>query len=173
VLRNLYSKILLQQVLQSLCFHYAVKCVSVSVCRGAKVRSEPRKLFIHFRNCSISSDGFSARNTFLCNNYVQFGIPYLKCLGKKGFRSLEHLSCTSLSCPTTRDVGTWREKRHSSYSFSTSALDGGEWSASRPGCTSSPEERTPGTHCTGGWVGSRAGLDTEVRGKILWVHLYN
>jgi hypothetical protein len=28
-------------------------------------------------------------------------------------------------------------------------------------------ERTPGTHCTGGWVGPRAGLDTEVRGKIL------
>jgi hypothetical protein len=28
-------------------------------------------------------------------------------------------------------------------------------------------ERTPGTHCPGGWVGPRAGLDTEVRGKIL------
>jgi hypothetical protein len=31
----------------------------------------------------------------------------------------------------------------------------------------SPGERTPGTHSTGGWVGPRAGLDTEVRGKIL------
>jgi hypothetical protein len=30
-----------------------------------------------------------------------------------------------------------------------------------------PGERTPGTHCIGGWVGLRAGLDTEVRGKIL------
>jgi hypothetical protein len=30
-----------------------------------------------------------------------------------------------------------------------------------------PGERTPGTHCTGGWVGPRAGLDTEARGKIL------
>jgi hypothetical protein len=30
-----------------------------------------------------------------------------------------------------------------------------------------PGERTPGTHYTGGWVGPRAGLDTEVRGKIL------
>jgi hypothetical protein len=28
-------------------------------------------------------------------------------------------------------------------------------------------EMTPGTHCTGGWVGPRAGMDTEVRGKIL------
>jgi hypothetical protein len=33
-----------------------------------------------------------------------------------------------------------------------------------------PRERTPppGTHCTGGWVGPRAGVDTEARGKILW-----
>jgi hypothetical protein len=31
----------------------------------------------------------------------------------------------------------------------------------------SPGERTPGTYCTGGWVGPRAGLDTEARGKIL------
>jgi hypothetical protein len=30
-----------------------------------------------------------------------------------------------------------------------------------------PGERTPGTHCTGGWVDPRAGLDTEARGKIL------
>jgi hypothetical protein len=31
----------------------------------------------------------------------------------------------------------------------------------------SPGERTPCTHCTGGWVGPRAGLDTEAKGKIL------
>jgi hypothetical protein len=30
-----------------------------------------------------------------------------------------------------------------------------------------PGQRAPGTHCTGGWVGPRAGLDVEVRGKIL------
>jgi hypothetical protein len=30
-----------------------------------------------------------------------------------------------------------------------------------------PRERNPGTHCTGGWVGPRTGLDTETRGKIL------
>jgi hypothetical protein len=64
----------------------------------------------------------------------------------------------------------WRslgERRYSSYSFLTSALDGGEWSASRPGRAITPGERTPGTHCTGGWVGPRAGLDTEATGKIL------
>jgi hypothetical protein len=29
-----------------------------------------------------------------------------------------------------------------------------------------PRERTTGTHCTGGWVGPRAGLDIEATGKI-------
>jgi hypothetical protein len=29
-----------------------------------------------------------------------------------------------------------------------------------------PRGRTPGTHCTGGWVGPRAGLDTGATGKI-------
>jgi hypothetical protein len=59
------------------------------------------------------------------------------------------------------------ERRYSSYSFSTWALDGGEWSASRPGRAFIPGERTSGTHYTGGWVGPRAGLDTEARGKII------
>jgi hypothetical protein len=42
--------------------------------------------------------------------------------------------------------------------FLTSALDGGEWSASRPGCFT-PREKARDTHCIGGWVGPRAGLD--------------
>jgi hypothetical protein len=57
-------------------------------------------------------------------------------------------------------------ERYSSYSFLTSALHGGEWSASRP-ATLCPRERTPGSLCSGGWVGLRAGLDTEATGKIL------
>jgi hypothetical protein len=32
-----------------------------------------------------------------------------------------------------------------------------------------PRERTYDTHCTGGWLGPRAGLDTEARGKILFL----
>jgi hypothetical protein len=31
----------------------------------------------------------------------------------------------------------------------------------------SPGERTPGTHCTGGWLGPRAGLDTDATRKVL------
>jgi hypothetical protein len=42
-------------------------------------------------------------------------------------------------------------------SSKTLAIEGCEWSAARPGSTL-PRER-PGTHCTGGWVGPRAGLD--------------
>jgi hypothetical protein len=30
-----------------------------------------------------------------------------------------------------------------------------------------PGDTTPGTHCAGGWVGPRAGLDIEDTGKIL------
>jgi hypothetical protein len=47
----------------------------------------------------------------------------------------------------------------------TSALDGGEWSASRPGCFT-PKGRAPGTHWIGGWVGPRAILDAVVKRKI-------
>jgi hypothetical protein len=53
------------------------------------------------------------------------------------------------SSPATRHGGAWGERRYSSYS-STSALDGGEWSASCPGRAFTPGERIPGTHCTGG-----------------------
>jgi hypothetical protein len=55
---------------------------------------------------------------------------------------------------------------YSSYSFLTTAQDGGEWSASRPG-RALPPEKGPGTHWIGGWVGPRAGLDAGARRKIL------
>jgi hypothetical protein len=49
--------------------------------------------------------------------------------------------------------------------FLTSALDGGEWSASRPG-RFTPGERAHGTHWIGGWVGPRAGLDAAEKIKF-------
>jgi hypothetical protein len=42
--------------------------------------------------------------------------------------------------------------------FLTSALAGGEWSASRP-CHFTPRERPLGTHWLRGWVDPRGGLD--------------
>jgi hypothetical protein len=44
--------------------------------------------------------------------------------------------------------------------FMTSALVGGEWSASHPG------RFTPDKHWIGGWVGPRTGLDDVERRKI-------
>jgi hypothetical protein len=63
-----------------------------------------------------------------------------------------------------RHEGVLGEWRYSS-TFLTSALDGGEWSASRPSHFT-PRERTPGTHWTGSWVGPRASLDTVSKRKI-------
>jgi hypothetical protein len=74
---------------------------------------------------------------------------------------------STANSPAARHGGAWGERRYSSYLFLTSALGGSEWSALRPPAALCLGERTPGTHCTGGWVGPRAGLDTEVRGKIL------
>jgi hypothetical protein len=45
------------------------------------------------------------------------------------------------------------------------ALDGGEWSVSRPG-RFTPRERAPRTHWIGGWMGPRAVLDAVVKEKI-------
>jgi hypothetical protein len=52
------------------------------------------------------------------------------------------------------------------HNFLTSALVGGEWSASRPGRFTSGE-RTPGTHWIGGWVDLKASLDNLEKRKSL------
>jgi hypothetical protein len=72
----------------------------------------------------------------------------------------------SLCCNwAPRHEGLLGEWRYSSTNSLTSALDGGEWSASRPGRYTS-RERAPGTHWIGGWVGRRAVLDAVVKRKI-------
>jgi hypothetical protein len=50
--------------------------------------------------------------------------------------------------------------------FLTSALAGGEWSASRSDRFIAGE-RAPGTHWIGGWVDPRTGLDVLENGKFL------
>jgi hypothetical protein len=59
----------------------------------------------------------------------------------------------------------WGLWRYSSTHYLTSALDGSEWPASRPG-RFTPRERAPGTHWIGGWVGPRAVLYAVVERKI-------
>jgi hypothetical protein len=64
-------------------------------------------------------------------------------------------------------AGDKGEKRYSSYSFLTLALDKGEWSASCPGHALLPGKGPLVPHWIGGWVGLRAGVDTKAKGKIL------
>jgi hypothetical protein len=64
-----------------------------------------------------------------------------------------------------RHEGVLGEWKYSSTHSLTSALDGGEWSASRPGHIT-PKERAPGTHWIGGWVGPRAVLDAVAKREI-------
>jgi hypothetical protein len=51
------------------------------------------------------------------------------------------------------------------HAFLTPALDGGEWSGSRPS-RFTPRERALGTRWIGGWVGLRAVLEAVVKRKI-------
>jgi hypothetical protein len=44
------------------------------------------------------------------------------------------VSLTIKTSPSARHGGAWGERRYSSYSFMTSALDGGQWSVSHPSC---------------------------------------
>jgi hypothetical protein len=50
--------------------------------------------------------------------------------------------------------------------FLTSALVGGEWSASRPD-RYNPGRKAPGTHWIGGWVDLTVGLDDMKKRKFL------
>ena len=59
--------------------------------------------------------------------------------------------------PRTGYEGPEGEQRYSYTLPSTSALGGG-WVVNTTPRPLYPQER-PGTHCTGGWVGLRAGLD--------------
>jgi hypothetical protein len=52
--------------------------------------------------------------------------------------------------------------------FVTSALAGGEWSASCPG-RFIPGEKVHGTHRIGGWVDPRISLDDVVKRKLLTI----
>jgi hypothetical protein len=90
-------------------------------------------------------------------NYQPYDITYTG-VGKKG-----KVILVLNYAPRHEDVlGKWR---CSSTHSLNSTLDGGEWSASRPGRFIATE-RTAGTHWIGGWVGPRADLEAVLKRKL-------
>jgi hypothetical protein len=69
-------------------------------------------------------------------------------------------------CPTTRHEGAWGESSIAPTHSRTRHSMGMSGLRHAPAALY-PRVKDPGTHCTGGWVGPRAGLDTEARGKII------
>ena len=68
-------------------------------------------------------------------------------------------SLNKVKCALVQDeISIWKVELQL-YSLLATALEGGEGSAARPGCSFYPRER-PGTHCRVDWVGPRACLDT-------------
>jgi hypothetical protein len=147
------------------------------------------KLFSHLFNLSSKLQG-SASTIYWCSmSLIVRPQPRISTSSKSEYFELRKTptisrvsscNCTGISVAETSQFNKVKAKavplhatkalggkEYSSYSFSSSTLDGGEWSASRPGRALDPGKGPPGTHWTGGWAGPRAGLDTEARGKIL------
>jgi hypothetical protein len=111
-----------------------------------------------------SAEKLMLRNKIPTNNSVN--------KGSVGFTSFESYPALKLKVKLSlcfnrapRHEGVLGEWRYSSTHSLTSALDGGEWSASRPG-RFTPRERAPVIHWIGGWVGRRAVLDAVVKREI-------
>jgi hypothetical protein len=70
----------------------------------------------------------------------------------------------AVSQHTYGGTGGGGKRMYSSYSFTTSALDGDEWLAPCPGrALPLGKGPLPSTHLTEGWVGPRVSLDTGYR----------
>jgi hypothetical protein len=59
------------------------------------------------------------------------------------------------------------ERRYSSYSFMTSALDGGEWSASRPGLALAPGKGPPIPTVQEAWWAPEPVWTQRIEGKFI------
>ena len=102
-----------------------------------KVRSSPRR-----------------PNLFLYNIMLVLSHDFLSGLSPRSFNTKP---CKGKMFPLQARLWPRRCVEVYLYSSMTTALEGGEWSAAHPDLHY-PRER-PGTHCTGGWVGPRAGLN--------------
>jgi hypothetical protein len=132
--------------------------VNFSVARQVPIASPPNK---NSRSVSMATE----LTCLLCDSII---LVMVHCLTFREctlvFKSLVVIIFTVLHA--TEATGG---KRYSSYSLSTSELHGGEWSASRLGRALAPGKGPHGNRWTGGWVNHRACLDTEARGKIIYL----
>jgi hypothetical protein len=87
---------------------------------------------------------------------------------------IHYFCCSFILVAGFKICSFWWGKRKAVPLHAMVALGGREgrapthsWPRTRWGWVVSVTPPPPGTHCTGGWVGLRAGLDTKVRGKIL------
>jgi hypothetical protein len=89
------------------------------------------------------------------------------CLAGQNCGSYRHVFLKSINLSTCLG-GAWGEKCIAPTHFLTSALDGGEWSASRPG-RALTRGKDPDTCWIGDWVGPRAGLDVWLLASMVQV----
>jgi hypothetical protein len=86
------------------------------------------------REHSPYASACTCQDKFVCNKITRLSlVQILAC----------NSTASSYSCPATRHGGAWGERRYSCYSFSTSALDGGEWSVSLFGRALPPGKGPP------------------------------
>jgi hypothetical protein len=94
------------------------------------------------RNVVCYDEGIKNISSIACQTYhteympLAHAFPLTRVADKKTIFLINFLRSNikkGINCPATRHGGVWGGRRYSSYSFLTSALDGGEWSASRPG----------------------------------------
>jgi hypothetical protein len=129
-------------------------------------------------NCSVNTWDHQGRSTVVhnCCGWLQF---------KSSARNLGSQDChksnnTSHIMNIRFQIKEWEgnvhprtghenpagEQRYSSTLSLTSVLDTGGWSTPHPS-RFTPRKR-PGTHCTGGWVGPRAGPDRRGISRLYW-----
>jgi hypothetical protein len=136
---------------------FKLACVDKNKCYGYK-----HKIRFQYTACfQLSGLVFyiiTSWKQILKADVVQYKV---KCTGKSKVVPEHH------AMKTYWGVEVWH------HTFLTSKLDGGEWSASRPG-RFSPRERVSGTHWIGCWVGPRPGLDVvdKVQTKLFAVEIY-
>jgi hypothetical protein len=107
--------------------------------------------------------GLSSLVAPLFLKYLTYRVYHLKCNPV----TITHYGTFKAAVSQHTYGGAGGERMYSSYSFTTSALDGGWVVSVTPQLHITPKERTPSTHCAGGWVDPRASLDTKARGEIL------